>query len=243
MPRCRPGWCFVITGSTALSISATVDAGIVIDSWYLETGVLWTGGTNSIASTTVQNPFQSVQDATGPGPTTGHTEYSFGCSASAGDFLIEGSHHVPGIDPQISLAESGGGIYLTPDADLLLAVDAAYTYNLAGPNMFVQLIFEVDPYSSEPADPVFSAVRRDDTVISFPASGTLSIHGQASVPAGQTYIISYSHLLRADGITGATADGSGYIHWTLTEVPAPATLGPLAFAALVLRRPRRDRAR
>lgn len=223
-------------------IASTTHASIVIDSWNLVTGVAYTNGGDAHISTVVQNPFAGVYAASGPGPTTAQSTYNISWTTDNADFLIQGSHQAVGADPALLQVGSEGGIYFTTTTDVLLTVDAAYDYNLAGPNLFTRMIFQVYPESNDPVDPIFTAGPHDDTYTGYPASGTLRINGQAIVPAGQTYLLSYSQYMAAHGNTGAVGTGNGYVHFTFAPVPEPAAIVPLALTAILARRPRhRDR--
>ena len=216
-----------------------------VDSWSLNAYVR--GNSDQFGSyfQTVMNPFVADSGQLTDRASTSSVSFDFWWNDQYGSFLIEGSQHCvaqnlppfPGAIGREDCADAGG-IHFTANADLLLSVDAAYPYHLDGPELFAQLLFEVTQVSNDPVDPLFSAVRRDDTFINYPASGTFVIQGQAIIPAGQTYILSYDRGISAWADSGAIADGSGYIHFTLQSVPEPAVLGLLALGGAMIRRRR-----
>lgn len=215
-----------------------------VDQWSVGVGVLGEfpysdGDSSDIVSNPFVESFQAIDRAS-----FATASFNFSWNDSSGSFLIDGSHRCVAQNPPpypgavgSELCGASAGIYFTTTADLLMSVDAAFDYNLAGPNLFSRIDFSVYPESSvDPVDPVFVSGAHDDTYTHYPASGTLRITGQAIVPAGQTYIFNFQQLMIAKHNTGAIATGDGYLHFTLQEVPEPAMLFPLALGAMFLRR-------
>lgn len=229
----------------AVGRSAAEDPAFDITQWSLSTGANGGSSGSSVFFQSVMNPFVADSGQLMDRASSSSTSFDFWWNDKYGSFLIQGSQTCVAQNPPPfpgSIANescgSGGGIYFTANADLLLTVDAAYDYNLAGPDLFTRMFFQVYPDSNEPVDPVFAGILHDDTFTHYPAVGTLTISGQAIVPAGRTYLLSYEQSIDAHGNTGATGDGSGYIHFTLQAAPAPAAFFPLALGALALRKRR-----
>ncbi|MBI5763602.1 MAG: PEP-CTERM sorting domain-containing protein [Planctomycetes bacterium] len=119
-----------------------------------------------------------------------------------------------------------------------MTVDASYNYNLTGPNLYTDLVVGASIVEGELWPEVFSINRVADTFVSYPAAGTFSISHQATLLAGHQYLIGYSMRILALGNTGAVGTGDGYVHFTLTPVPEPSAILPLALATMLLRRRR-----
>jgi hypothetical protein len=240
MQLCKSALCTLL----ACPVSATANAGssFTIDSWSLSAGAHGPFPYfSSVVFETVANPYTDHGQVT-ERDSSASTSFDFWWTDQYGSFLIQSSVHCvsqnvppfPGGGAS-ELCGADGSMRFTASADLLFSVDAAFLYDLAGPDMFTQLQISIIDVQV-PNIGYFDELRRDDTFTSNPASGTLSIQGQAVLPAAHTYSLAYSQLLEAIGNTGDAADGSGTIHFTLSEVPEPAAFFSLALTALVLRR-------
>ncbi|MBI5764651.1 MAG: hypothetical protein HZA51_14140 [Planctomycetes bacterium] len=222
-----------------------------VDQWSVGVGTrgefpYFDGDSSNIVSNPFVESFQAMDRAS-----SATASFDFSWNDSSGDFLIDGSlrcvaQNLPPYPGAIGseLCAASAGIYFTTTADLLMSVDAAFDYNLAGPNLFAFIDFNVYPVTTnKPVDPIFASSMHDDTYTHYPAAGTLRITGQAIVPAGQTYLFSLSQILIADRNTGAIAMGDGYYHFTLQTIPEPATSALLILATLLFSRSQRYRCR
>lgn len=239
------------------TIASTITAGLAsgsvfsVDQWSVGAAVAGEfpysdGDSSNIVSNPFVESFQAIDRAS-----SATASFNFSWNDSSGDFLLDGSLRCvaqnlppfPGATGDESCG-ANGGIYFTTTADLLMTVDAAFDYNLAGPNLFALIDFNVYPESTnKPKDPIFVSGVHDDTYTHYPAAGTLRITGQAIVPAGQTYIFGFRQYLSADRNTGAIATGDGYLHFTLQTIPEPATSALLILGTLLLSRSQRHRCR
>ncbi len=225
-----------LVGAVLGLLTSSSHASIVIDNWNLVTGVAYTNGGDAHISTVVQNPFVGVYAASGPGPTTALSTYNISWTTDNADFLIQGSHQAVGADPSLLQVGSEGGIYFTTTADLLLNVDAAYDYNLAGPHLFTELFTFLNTRDGGDWPAVFGTNRTADTFTSYPSAGAFSMNYEIPLLAGHQYLMGYSMRILAYNNTGAVGTGDGYIHFTLQEVPEPATFFTFIPVALMRRR-------
>lgn len=214
-----------------------------VDQWSMDASFLANSNGSAVFFETVANPFVDSGEVTDR-QSRSSTAFQFSWTDNYGDFLIDGSQRAVGQNPPPYPGASGfetcaseGGIYFTAYADLLFTLDAAYSYRFAGPAVLAELNFGLAD-DGPPKLSYINEAREADSYTFSPPSGTLSIQDQVLLPGGRTYRLSYQQFLRAQGLTGATADGSGYIHFTLSEIPEPAAFFPLALAALALRRRR-----
>jgi hypothetical protein len=209
-----------------------------IDQWTLSTGVIGTWpNIDSDGTQIVSNPLQVTHSAQ-VGSSTATTTFNFAWNDTFGDFLLQTAHRAADVDPSHMTAISDGFIYVTAHSDLLFAVDSSYSYYLPV-NPMVAVMRVTAANNDPPYDQPFGQARHADTFLNAPVAGTFTINGQATLLAGRTYVIDYDLEVNAYGTSGQIAQGDGYLHFTLAEVPSPAALAPLAFAALFLRRPQR----
>lgn len=225
-------------GICAALMANGVNAAIVIESWTLVTGVLDSVEPNFAGTETVQNPFIATYNNVS-GASQAYADFDFSWNDTAGDFLLQVSHRAADVDPSILRALSQGYIYITTNADTLFAYDANYSYSL--PVVPMRVIFEMGVADVlPPYDSPIGYANYYDTWDGAPASGSFPESGQVTLPAGHTWTLVYNMFVEADyGNSGQIASADGYLHFTLTEVPEPATLFPLALAAMLLRQRRK----
>lgn len=244
------GMLLVALAAQGSMLSTTFGSVVQIEQWSLATGANGVNSGGASYFNTVTNPFVDSSQIVDRS-SIAYSAFNFSWDDTSGNFYVKGSHNCVAQNPRpypgatgLEQCVSEGGIYFTPSTDLLLTVDAAYDYNLAGPNLFTRTLFQVIPVYDDPQEPVeyvFVAGPHADTFTGYPATGTLHVNGQAIVPAGRTYLLSYSQYMSAYGNTGAVGTGNGYIHFTFAPVPEPAALVPLAIAVIASRQTRRSR--
>jgi len=229
-------------GTVLFLLHAPARGSLIVTQWSLETGVIGSSGQDGIGSYSVQNPFADVQTASW-GPSTARTAFDLSWGSDSGDFLIEASHRAFDIDSGVLRSLSYGGIYITGSTDLLITIDGNYSYSLPVYPMYTVFtagVSDIQPPHDSPWGEGYSY----DTVNGAPASGTFSMSGQAVLPAGHTWSISYSMYVETYyGATGQIAAGDGYVHFTLSEVPEPAAFLLVALGAPLIWRRHTNRPR
>lgn len=229
---------FLAFGVCVALMTNGVNAAIIIEQWNMVTGVRNSSGHQGAFAETVQNPFFTTHDIV-RGASSARTNFDFTWNDSAGDFLIQASQRAADVDPLGLTSNSSGWINVSADQDLLITAQGAYDYTLPawgmGVAFFLGVYEDIPPYDA-PLNfgDAFSTYSNP-----WPASGVITGSGQAILQAGHTWTIQYWIQVDSSGTTGTAATGDGYLHFTLQEVPEPATLFPLALAAMLLRRSRK----
>ncbi|MFQ5502454.1 MAG: PEP-CTERM sorting domain-containing protein [Phycisphaerae bacterium] len=191
---------------------------------------------DSQGSFTVENPFLASQFAS-VGVSTAATNYDIAWSESSGAFLIDGAHQTEDVSSSTLFSRSSGGIIMSASQDLTINLDASYTYSAPSVGFFVRLSISI--INLDQSEIVF-----DDNVdggphVLGPPNGTLVIQGDALLPAGSTYTISYQMRLQSfAGGSNAIATGDGHVNMLIETVPEPSTLSLLVIGLLVTRRRR-----
>jgi hypothetical protein len=196
-------------------------------------------GLDSDYNNVVENPFQHTQFAS-VGISTAETTYDFAWSADFGGFLIDAAHEAEDIDTGTLYSRSSGYIWVAPSIDLSLEIAAAYSYYLPPGMMLARLeIFASDVDTSEN---LFYAREQDNSFDGYPVSGTFTIDGNATLPAGHTIVLHYEMIIQSfSGQTGLLGTGTGSVSFTLQPVPEPSTLALLATFILIVPRRRHRR--
>ncbi len=221
----------------SLSVVPIADAlatdSFTVGQWDLASAV--NGGfpdTDGHSFDTVENPFNDSH-AVAVGDSTAAASYDFAWAAEFGRFLIEGTHQAEDVGFS---STTGGWLLFYATEPVTYDIDIAYTYDLPGGALrggFTYNLLDTDTLDS------FSVGSyHDDTWTAGPVSGTLAIQASGMLPAGHPYAFTYKMELDSYGNSGYLATGSGHVDLTLTAVPEPTSLGPLAILALIARRRR-----
>jgi len=214
--------------ASALADSISVDALFVSSFVYRAAS----GDSASEFFETVQHPFVASHCAVLDDSFV-QTSYDFAWWDAQGSFLIESVQQAEGVASDSLLTVASGFIWLTPTEDLNLSVEGAWTYDLPRDYMKATLFFSVRHSTDNTL--LFRRLLNAATPLYGSASGTLAFDGEATIPAGETWVIQYVMRLLTDaGTQGYTATGDGFIHFTLTPEPAAALL----LLPLLLTRPR-----
>lgn len=129
-------------------------------------------------------------------------------------------------------------MFVSSTSDLLLNIDAFYSYALGPGDRVAELrlnVFRVGPnqllyYSYHEAQPI----------LGHPPTGSFTVQHEMILPAGITYNISYQmQLWSFGGSPDVLSYGNGHANFYLQAVPDPATGALLAPAALFVFRRRR----
>lgn len=187
---------------------------------------------STIYSTTPVPIVGSRTDAVGD--TVSQLNFDYGWVGDAGMFRIDEVHIVRNPDASSLEALTTGYVLFSPSVDSLISLRLQYTYNLPGSMM--------DGYGT-------AAILNDQTNEVFaqfsfggfslgPISGSFDQTMTAAIPAGCTCSFAFTTRLRT-GPTAVPATDNGTIEFSIAPVPEPASLSPLALAAMFLRRSRK----
>ena len=218
---------FALQGAPTIAQAAD----FTVEDWLLLTAVNnnSTGEFDLDGTNQVQNPLHTTFFASLP-PSITETMVDISWSDSFGSFLIQAAHQAEHDGSLISATESR--IFISPTIDLEVTVHAEYQYNL--PAIFMGSELNVSFSDSKTFETIFFEELVDDTNLG-PTSGTFTIDGSFTMPAGRTWLM--FSLMETTSFSGssaniATADGN--IAITLQTVPEPATLSLLTIGSLLL---------
>ncbi len=217
------------TGAAFLAVAHPSQAdSFTIDEWALSTGIEdFASGFDWDHSTVVQNPFVASHSAV-VGDSTATSDFDFAWAEQFGQFLIESTQQAAGVETSMLFTVSSGGFYITLAEDLSLHIDGAFSYDLTADWMTARFGFSI----FDPDDETFLFIQeeRASTFPGEPSSGTLTIEGDAILPAGRTFLIGYNMSLDTfSGTAGHFATGAGHVNFTITPEPSTlALLMPLA---------------
>jgi len=205
-----------------------------IDDWLLNTGLGLPQGPEYCFFNTVQNPFQDSHGVV-VANSTANTAYDFSWMINSAGFNIESSHEVEGLESGSVFAASSGNIWITPTEDLVLSMDAAYSYQFSAIAQIATLSVAVC-YAGQPGC-IFVETERAVGFPGEPSAGTLEIHDEILLPANETWVLSYSQSVHtATSNAGLIVTGSGYVTLTITPEPGVAAIAGLGALVVAWRR-------
>jgi len=164
--------------------------------------------------------------------------YQFNWSLATGHFRIdadlasEGGNGLPfcGTDNRVNF---------TVTQDTLLSIDSDWTYQFNGGIRTSVIRFFVGHAATGNSFWIRGDV--GDTVAGDPPTDTFHISDSVLLTPGSYFVRSLMDLRAVGGSPNSVSTAHGFADITLTTVPEPAALGPLAFAALLLRKRRSRR--
>jgi len=228
------GWLAAALVPALLVGTSTAHGGFVVSSWFLASQVedLSVGQNQHQYFFDVQTPLALTLSAEIP-TALAISDYEFAWSGSEGSFNSSAVHVATDVQASGAYATSGGQLHISATQDMLVSATGFYNYALPPDEFFSRLEANITrqiPYELFWGD--------DPTADSFGGnfvSGTLHVDtppGGVFLPAGDTYVLSYTMLLfTLGGGTNAIGAGNGGIHWTLQVVPECTTV-PLLLPAL-----------
>lgn len=226
-----------------LCSSQLLGASVTMQTWSLvslvDDGFL--GQRDSAGSGTVQNPFQATHIAT-IGDSSATTVYDFLWQAQSAIFLIDAIHAVSDIPTtsSLSISRSTGTAIMHAENDLLVTVNAQYSYHSLGSEYYARLgliIADTDTKTQ-----FINESHQDGPAFLGPSTGTFFIQDSIIIPASTNFGISYSMSMTTFGGGSSTiGHASGHVNITMQVIPEPTTALFLAFTGVVVfRRHRRS---
>jgi hypothetical protein len=206
---------------------------LVVDSWYVECGVLGSSSQQADWSDVVQNPYNETLTAA-LDESFSRTAHSFSWSADSALFDVLVSHHAEQLQGS---TVTDGRIHVTPSVDSI--VTAWGTWQYAWPDSAegdTVLAFIVDDALT--FDEVLSVRDYGGNLDLGPPHGTLTAKGSGVLVAGREYELIYFARVQFYSTMppGTQGNASGELHFAITPLPEPATLALLAAAFLLARR-------
>ncbi|NUQ47074.1 MAG: hypothetical protein HUU22_13700 [Phycisphaerae bacterium] len=213
------------------------NADIVVTSWVLGVSVRdsATSQMQSRVINQVQNPLDATHTAMlGISYATG--TYDFAWTAAGGGFNIASSNGAAG-NPVHLFSSSSGLVVMTTTSAYRLDVDALYAFHLLGGDREAMLSLLIGDGTT--GQTLFNGTWISAPVTGDPAIGTFTIQRSFDLEPGHTYGVNY--WMRVDSYSGSPsvlATGDGYVNFTLTPIPEPASVALFAFALPALLRRR-----
>lgn len=234
----------LIVGVAAGAVRGNV---IQVNQWLLIAGISDSNQTPPSALAffnVLGNPFDNLHSVTLAGAAS-NAAYNFSWSTLSADFQVDCSFigtGYPNANANLQRVNCEGNIRFTPSVDALLSVQAHMDYALgpgdreASGGWLVNLLPNPAPISSGTfhAQPAFGD----------PPNASWNHQGSLTLLAGQQYMLRYGFGVDSypgSGTQSQLSHGNASVNFHIEPIPEPAALGPLAFAALLTRRPKKKR--
>ncbi len=216
---------------------------LTIPQWEVGAGVFdsLTDESDSQISVVVVNPLQIVFDAQlGASTATASLDYAWQPDAGAGTFRLDGVLEAQGSAQRFSSA-AGGAVWVQGSVDLILGIDASFSYFMPPGDREAHLNFVV--LTVNPSSVVYANEQRALRMIGDPPTGTFMIDDQILLSAGSIFRLRHDmSLINFGGSPDLLSTGNGYINFTLEPVPEPSSACLAACGLALLLRKRRSRA-
>ncbi len=223
------GFFRLATGSSLLFLgfAGSASANVDVSSWvvyaYVYNGA--NGQDSIVGYNQVMNPFQASHTAMlGISYATG--TYDFAWSADGGSFNVGSSNGAAG-NPINLFSSSSGNIILTTTSAYLLDVDALYNFHLLGGDR--QALLNVFVGDGTTGQFLFYGTWISAPITGDPAIGSFAVQLTFQLQEGHTYGLGYTMAIDSySGSPSVLATGDGFINFTFTPIPEPASAALLA---------------
>jgi len=227
-----------------LAMTSTARANLIPTSWSISAGIQETGESGFTqqvvdSSHTVQAPLANFSQSAVLGPSLSTAQYAFNIGQTVANYVVSAQHrcvnHLNGDFTADPTCITFGRIILTPSVDVLLTADVDFSYSLPSDPMSASVQFQVG--LSNPPESLLQAGDSLLTGTGEPSSGTFTFNGLNTVlPAGRQATVQYSFRTRyfPDSGLGLLATGEGNVHITMSAIPEPAAVMPLAISSILL---------
>ncbi len=209
---------------------------LIVDSWTLGTTVYDYAASDFDTSFTesVENPYQSTLIAM-YGNSHASAIHDFGWSGDFAHFDAVIDHYVQQLNGDTT---TEGSIYIRPAVDTNIILSGSWQFSWPGV-ILGQTSISLFAHDLDTDQTVALAHAGGGNVGHGQPFGNLHVQDSGLLVAGNLYLIHY--ITQIDQLTptpppGTHGEGSGEVHFSLTPVPEPATLGLIVFAVLILRR-------
>jgi len=228
----------LITTAVLLSLLAQpASAGFVVTDWSIGPSVYDFANSqgHELFNGTPQNPFAQTMSAAYSN-SVAQVAYQYNWDNVTGHFDTD--IHLEAQGGQFFMAYTGDLVRFTTTTDVLLTVDAQYSYALAAGDR--RAIWQLSVNTVPPSALGYTVGHSAAPTFGDPPTGTFNINFSRLLPSGAEYRFrSVFELESRSGSPTALSIGDGYARFTLTTVPEPAGLVILAIGGVFVGRRRR----
>lgn len=221
--------CICVILLSVFGAAHRVQAGFIIPSWNLATGVFIPDSSDGESISVVQNPLEtSVHAQIENSRADSSYDLAWQEQAGTGRFFTESSLVTEGVGGGTRFTISENRIRITPSTPITINVHAEYTFNLPVDHMRTDFQFVALGLTSGTV--AFLNLQGFDTTMG-PGADTLFMNDQFVLPPTETWHI--RSTMRIDALSGTQGIGTGSGFFDIQIVPEPNMIAVLAFGGLL----------
>lgn len=218
-----------------LAIPRFAQADFVVSSGIFRVGVVNSANsTNNVHTLSqIENPWSASHSAS-LGISFAAASYDFAWSPAGGSFLISGSNAAAG-NPVNLFSACEGSIIIETTSPYLLNLEGLYNYQLASGDREARLNIRVRDVTL--GQSLYSHTSTARPITGDPATGTFQQMQELTLTPGHRFSLSYFMALDSySGNPNVVSTGDGFVQFTLTAIPEPASAALVALGLPRLRR-------
>lgn len=226
-----------VAAAALLAISQFAAGDVIVTTAGFDVGVMnLANGTDSIhVLWQMENPWSASHSAS-LGISFAAASYNFAWSAAGGSFHIAGSNGAAG-NPVLLFSVAEGAITIDTMSPYLLNLEGLYHYQLASGDREARLNIRVRDLTL--GQSLYSHTSSAVPITGDPATGTFHQMQELTLTPGHRFSLSYFMALDSySGSPNVVSTGDGFVQFTLTAIPEPASAVLLALGLPWLRRRR-----
>lgn len=177
-----------------------------------------------------QNPYEATLSASLGIAKTATSAFEIAWSDHDFNFQMNVSHQLADLSSQLGVSRSIGDMRLYTDQDIALTLDSEFHFDSLGSEFFATFLMGVSNTTEQVS--YFLLQHLDGPALLGPPADTVTLSGQAMIPAGTEFGFNYQMSIDTfGGGTSAVGMGTGHINISMQVIPEPTAGAPFVILA------------